>query len=123
MLNLGKLLLQAINECDLKALLETHCKESPARLQTKGKDNQLKDSLASIMVWNLIPVSLVGFPYPHSQSAPGKGQLSGRVLKGLSLQIEHRITQVGKDLKDHQVQPRQDRKSCRYQKLVHITSG
>lgn len=86
MLNLGKLLLRAINECDLKALLETHCEESPARLQTKGKDNQLKDSLASIMVWNLIPVSLVGFPYPHSQSAPGKGQLSGRVLKGLSLQ-------------------------------------
>ena len=38
-------------------------------------------------------------------------------------EIEHRITQVGKDLKDHQVQPRQDRKSCRYQKLVHITSG
>lgn len=84
MLNLGKSLLQPINECIVKAPLTNALQRKPSKVADK-RQGQSTERLPGFNygVWNLIPVSLVGFPYPHSQSAPGKGQLSDRLLRGL----------------------------------------
>lgn len=65
--------------CLLCYIQQTGCKESSARSWTKGEDNQLKNSLGSIMAWNLIPVGLVGLP-PQAKSIlqVGFSEVSGQ---------------------------------------------